>query len=120
MRHVAHALRRAPRPAPPRFSAQTRRAVFILHKEKAITLEKARKSVSADFQTNMQVVIRAVHNKHGVTESQIQTSYKYYREEPKVAEAFAIMEAAMKGEQPPPQPQTTSPHRRLAKRRGGR
>lgn len=98
--------------------AQTRRQIYHLHKEKSISLEKAQKSVSADFQANMQLVVRAVHSKHTVTESQIAASLKCYREEPKVAEAYAVMNAAMSGEQPPTRPQTTSLARR--KKRGNR
>lgn len=100
--------------------AQTRRAVIMLHKEKGMSVDKARDTVSADFQSNMHLVVRAVHMKHGVTDSQIATSLKYFREDAKVTQAYAIMNAAMQGEQPPVQPATISLHRRGGKRRANR
>ncbi|KAG8462595.1 hypothetical protein KFE25_010420 [Diacronema lutheri] len=99
---------------------QTRRAVIMLHKEKGMSVDKARDTVSADFQSNMHLVVRAVHMKHGVTDSQIATSLKYFREDAKVTQAYAIMNAAMQGEQPPVQPATISLHRRGGKRRANR
>mmetsp|Transcript_65 Transcript_65/g.175 ORF Transcript_65/g.175 Transcript_65/m.175 type:complete len:197 (+) Transcript_65:77-667(+) len=99
---------------------QTRRAVYQLHTEKGYSVDDARKMVHDDFQSNMATVLRAVQHKHSVTEMQIAASHKYYKDDARVNEAFAIMQNAMNGEAPPPPRAQAVTRTGKARRRGGR
>ncbi|KAJ1629958.1 hypothetical protein T492DRAFT_1007291, partial [Pavlovales sp. CCMP2436] len=110
--------RQAHAPCPPAH-AQTRRAVYILHKEKGLSIDAARDRVHGDFQTNMQLVIRSVNNKHGVNDSQLTASTKFFSEEKAVTDALEIMSNAMNGDAPPARAlPVVAPRLRGNKRRG--
>lgn len=100
--------------------AQTRRAVYHLHTEKGYSVDDARAMVHDDFQSNMATVLKAVQHKHSVTEMQVAASYKYYKDDAKVSEAYTIMQNAMSGESPPPPRPQPVTRTGKARRRGGR
>lgn len=65
--------------------------------------QAAREKMQADYNSNLEMVIKIVHQKHNVSESQVATSIRYFKDDANVKEAMEIMTAAVHGEAAPPE-----------------